>query len=346
MSKLFKRKGFRLASVAYFLSLGTLAVSLFAWFSTSSTFSWFASNKETNASGMAIKVKSDDDVDIEMDVFKYVEKGSYDSSSSWVGKNEYHVQQFNDSDTDWNRKIAMNRYDTVFQEDNKYTPILFRLKLSGGNHSKGTTIPLKITHDTDKDKLITTSKDSEGTAATCAAFPLSSYISSVVSVKAVVYDGTNSSDSTSWDTASYSSETCPEPTAIFEYMRTVFNGGVSSLTPETQYFVTSMTGGEDKDGAKTAALKTETISFADLKFPSTGDCTLYIWIDYDTEKDLTGYPKNGSSTENWGTGLINAYINQMEDYKSAPSINVSYPILCDLTEISVVSDSQTSSQSA
>ena len=335
--------------MAYFLSLGTLAVSLFAWFSTSSTFSWFASNKETNASGMAIKVKSDDDVDIEMDVFKYVEDGSYDSSSSWVGKNEYHVQQFNDSDADWNRKIAMNRYDTVFQEDNKYTPILFRLKLSGGNHSEGTTIPLKITHDTKKDKLITTSKDSQGTEATCAAYPLSSYISSVVSVKAVVYDGTNSSDSTSWDTASYASETYPEPTAIFEYMRTVFNGGVESLTPETQYFVTSMTGGEDKDGEddkKTAALKTGTISFTGLQFPSTGDCTLYIWIDYDTEKDLTGYPKNGSSTENWGTGLINAYINQMEDYNSAPSINVSYPILCDLTEISVVSDSQTSSQSA
>ncbi len=288
---------------------------------------------------MAIKVKSDDDVDIEMDVFKYVEEGSYDSSSSWVGKNEYHVQQFNDSDSDWNRKIAMNRYDTVFQEDNQYTPILFRLKLSGGTHDSNTKIPLKIAHDESKDKLITTSKTSEGTAATCADYPLSSYISSVVSVKAVVYDGTNTSDSTSWDTASYTSEAYPEATAIFEYMRTVFNDEVSSVTPETQYFVTSMTGGSDKDDATTAAAKTETISFTNLTFPSTGDCTLYIWIDYDTEKDLTSYTKGSSTTENWGTGLINAYISQMEAY-STQSINVSYPILCDLTEISVVSDSK------
>ena len=325
MSKLFKRKGFRLASVAYFLSLGTLAVSLFAWFSTSSTFSWFSQNKQVTASSMAIKVKTEENVSIQMDIYKYIEITKTESSSE-VGTGEFHVQKRTESN---NYSLSLCRYDRVFQEDNIYTPVLFKLTLLGGIYANGDTLPLKIHHDTEKDKTVF--PNSESTATTSvdgSTYRLSSYISSVISIKAMVYN-----DPITWSSTETDYES--EADKIFKTMRAKFEA-TENVEYETQYFVTALT-----SGAKAA--KTEYATFSNVKYSestsasSPKTCTLYIWIDYD--ESTTFYGTEGSNTEK---GLINAYIQQMMDAGATTGINVSYPLYSDIDELSLVRESSSS----
>ena len=319
MSKLFKRKGFRLASVAYFLSLGTLAVSLFAWFSTSSTFSWFASNKEVEANQLAIKVKTDDNASIEMNVYQY----SYVENN---GTYAWAVQEV----TDLSNGVALSRYDKVFEEENAYTPILLKLTLKGGSYSDNESIPLKIAHLTEKDGTditedlyeddgngghtqITHKNDdgtTENTKASDQTYGLNSYISSVISVSAAVQ---SSSSGITWDES--------DLTTSFESVK-------SNLTT-TKYFVTALKGG---NSSATATTKTD-IDFSDsLTYSETTSdtCVVYVMIDYDKGTTFFG---NESSTEK---GLINAYINQMQDITDSTGVNMSYPLLSDFGEITII----------
>ena len=312
MSKLFRRKGFRLASVAYFLSLGTLAVALFAWFSTSSTFSWFASNKTVDATGMAIKVKADEDVDIEMHVYKYV---AQDDGSFKVEKDP--------KDSSGNIDASLSRYDRIFQDDNNKTPVLLRLTLTGGAYTSGTSkLPLKIHRNTDDykvgdysgsiDDTLVTYDSQENlqykTGAKDAKHGLSSFISSVISVKAYV------PKSDSW-----SEDSDTALTNSFEAARTTF----SSVT-NSQQFVTELKAG--KSGA-TETTKAEFLSFEQNLTYYAGDdkiCYVYIWIDYDTT-NTTLYEGDD------GNGLINAYIDQM----GSTGVNISYPLLSDISTVEV-----------
>ena len=326
MSKLFRRKGFRLASVAYFLSLGTLAVALFAWFSTSSTFSWFASNKTVDATGMAIKVKADEDVDIEMHVYKYV---AQDDGSFKVEKDH--------KDSSGNIDASLSRYDRIFQDDNNKTPVLLRLTLTGGAYTSGTSkLPLKIYRDTGKyeatnndgskfssddidDVLVTydsneklqyekSESDDDEKGAKKAKHGLSSFISSVITVKAYV---------PSSDTWSEDSDTAL--TNSFEVARTTF----SSVT-NSQQFVTELKAG--KSGAAETT-KADFLSFEQNLTYYAGDdkiCYVYIWIDYDTT-NTTLYEGDD------GNGLINAYIDQM----GSTGVNISYPLLSDISTVEV-----------
>ncbi len=306
MSKLFKRKGFRLASVAYFLSLGTLAVALLAWFSTSSTFSWFASNKTVDASGMAIKVKADEDVDIEMHVYKYVTQAD---GSSTVEKDP--------TDSNGNIDASLSRYDQVFQEDNNKAPVLLRLTLTGGVYSNGDSLPLKIYRKTGTYTSGTYSGDIDSTQVTynsdgtltysldkSATYGLSSFISSVISVKAFVINDTTT---LAWDDSALGTS--------FENARTTF----SEISTSKQ-FVTQLKGVGDVKKTK----KAENLDFSsDLTYYATdGTCYVYIWIDYDTTSFYTG---------DAGDGLINAYISQM----GSTGVNISYPLLSDISTVEV-----------
>ena len=341
MSKLFQRKGFRLASVAYFLSLGTLAVALFAWFSTSSTFSWFASNKDVDATGMAIKVKTDDEVDIDVEVYKYVEETKDETttlsdgseSTEKVGKGEYRVQKLTLDDD-----LEMSRYDQVFQEDNDYAPILMKLTLKGGSYKSGDALPLVIHHNKDYDKIV---NKTDGTTITISdtesQYHLSSYISSVVSVKAMVYN-----DSVSWtETSDSSSEDSKYESLAHKVFKTMESKFTKTDTPQykTRFFV------QDSSEPKTGAAKKEDVNFSDdktsaegvngnllynsTKINGTDTCTVYVWIDYD--ETTTKWSESFSGYY----GLVNAYINQMSG--SSLGINVSYKLASDITQISIVS---------
>ncbi len=322
MSKLFRRKGFRLASVAYFLSLGTLAVSLFAWFSTSSTFSWFASNKEVDASGMAIQVKTDENASVDMTVYKYIQN---DNGSHEFAENPT-IKDANGNDTG-KMDLSLLRYDQVFQEDNDYTPILLKLKLSGGTYTTtDNKLSLAITHNTDKDhaiKTVTTDSSSsesvseDTSGASGQKYDLSNYISSVISVKAMVEPVTGGEHTYTWDSGS--SET------NFQTLKNEFKN------VEQKYFVKTL---KTVNGA-TETTKNASISF-DLTYAAASDkiCIVYVWIDYDDGKNTTY-----SGTTN---GLINAFIDQMNDAGGSSGINISYPLYSDLTELSVVKSTSAS----
>ena len=311
MSKLFRRKGFRLASVAYFLSLGTLAVALFAWFSTSSTFSWFASNKTVDATGMAIKVKADENVDIKMTAYKYTS-----TSGSTV-----------EETTD----LSLSRYDRVFQEDNDYAPVLLKLELTGGAYSDGESLPLKIsrgfenntpTLETAEKTLITKGDDGEtknydtnGVAS--SSHGLSSYISSVISVKAFVETKTAT---ITWDDSDLK-------TSFENARKNVFEPENKTDGPKyvEKRFVTAVKG---FNGATETSKDTE-IDFSDVldyNEVTDGTCIVYVWIDYDETQSV--YTNDGYY------GLINAYIDQMNDGTSG--INTSYPLDSDIYKLTII----------
>ncbi len=318
-----------MASVAYFLSLGTLAVSLFAWFSTSSTFSWFSQNKQVSASDMAVKIKAEENVSIQMDVYKYIENTKTETVTSdgttttqEVGTGEYHVQKRSDAN---NYPLTLARYDRVFKEDNVYSPILFKLTLTGGTYAENEKLPLKIHHDSSKDStVIADSSGTETGTVDGTTYRLSSYISSVISIKAMVYNNPITWDST--DTA-YESEA----DKIFQTMRTKFEA-TENAEYENQFFVTSL-----EDGA--AATKTEYAAFSELKYTTkttdngstdNNSCILYIWIDYDESTKFYG---SNDSSQN---GLINAYIEQMMGAGNTTGINISYPLYSDIDELSII----------
>ncbi len=320
MSKLFKRKGFRLASVAYFLSLGTLAVALFAWFSTSSTFSWFASNKDVDATGMAIKVKTDDNVDIDMHVYKYV----YNSTSSTYEVKKDPKVTVNGVET---IDASLSRYDRVFQEDNDYSPVLLKLTLSGGVYSDNEDLPLKILRGVDgktlsevDDTLVEYGDDEKtlnySTGASSSSHGLSSYISSVVSVKAFV---SNQTSIITWDDSNLETS--------FQAAKNIFESTTSSTYVEKR-FVSAVKG---YNGA-TATVKSTNLAFTnDLDYyaGTDGICNVYVWIDYDESANM--YSQDGYY------GLINSYIDQMTDGSSA--INISYPLLNDISQLTIIKES-------
>ncbi len=345
MSKLFQRKGFRLASVAYFLSLGTLAVALFAWFSTSSTFSWFASNKTVDATGMAIKVKTDDEVDINVEVYKYVEKKTTEevtsdgvTSTVDVGTGEYHVQKLTLDDVEG---LGMSRYDQVFQEDNDYAPILMKLTLTGGTYEEDTALPLKISRNRDYDNKVIKSEGAtpETISKDDTQYHLSSYISSVISVKAMV-------DNTTTITDKGTCESVEEN--LFKTMRDKFEETDSEkIQYKTRFFV------QDSSQPSAGPVTKKNVNFSDAGSDAEGvsgnllyttdssadsSCTVYVWIDYDETTT-----KWSESFEGYN-GLINAYIKQMKG--NSLGINVSYKLECDITQISVLKSDLANSESS
>lgn len=308
-----------MASLAYFLSLGTLAVSLFAWFSTSSTFSWFASNRNTDATGMTVSIKGDDDVSIETHYFRYVEIETEDESGEIKGTGVYHVQK------DPLDKLSLTRYDQIFTDDNKYAPLLIQLTLTGGTYKSGEDIlPLKILHNSEYDKKVSwTLNDDDADNFTIedtdANYHLSSYLSSVVSVKAIV-----DNDSTLFTNAEVEALATDSSSleADFETIRTEF----ASLSGKR--FVESIP-------SQGAATKTD-IDFSsdsNLTYQESGPdggtktCTVYVWIDYDTTQSVYD---NGSS----GYGLINAYIDQMKE--KLTTVDAGYPLGSDITELTII----------
>ncbi len=313
MSKLFRRKGFRLASVAYFLSLGTLALALFAWFSTSSTFSWFASNKQVDATGMAIKVKADEDVDIEMKAYKYNPNDGY--KTVIVAED-----------------LAMSRYDQIFQENNVYTPILLKLTLTGGVYTNGDDLPMKILRGFDDGtSLETTDKtiwkyNSDGklvsdTMGEDSTYNLSSYISSVITVKAFV---ANDTTTITWNDSDLK--------ASFEAAREIFESTSDTPNYAEKRFVTSL---KNADGT-TSTTKVSSLDFTeklDYYAGTDGVCNVYVWLDYDDSSAL--YSESGYN------GLINAYIEQMKS--DSTSINITYPLLCDINQLTIIKNSTSSS---
>ena len=295
MSKKMNKKGFRLASLSYFLSLGTLFFALFAYFSLNGTFAWFGLNKRVDANGMAIKVKKEEDVNISLTSYKMVQSssGSYSRDVS---------------DT----PHALNRYDQVFTGDNIYTPVILKLVLTDGVYQDGEELPLKIRHIPEFDSTLIRSvtdpsgNSSEVTDSTSESAPLSSYISSVLNVKAVVYNGTFNFNT------------------LVSYFRdggqldgSVYSGGSHS-------FVNLDSDGNialDQTQDPVRASKEETISIPGVTYKNAGGensrrCTLYVYLDYNDS-------------------LINSYINQMRGGDGITLAEAHYALKGDLDYISI-----------
>lgn len=294
-----KRKGFRLASLAYFLSLGALSISLLAYFSLNGTFAWFGLNKKVDANGMSIIVKKEDDVNISLTSYRRNSStGNVETSST---------------------PHALNRYDQVFTSDNVYTPVILKLTLSDGTYSDGETLPLKVHHDVSKDNIIIneqtlTSDSSEYTTSTTESTtddrPLSSYISSVISIKAAVYNG-------SIDLTSVSGfETMVD---FFKNDGTLGDKTYIPSSPDT--FVDYSTDGS----STTINKKNETLSISDLEYENANSsgssqlCTLYIFLDYDQN-------------------LIEYYIDQMKN-GSSMTMETNYRLFPDIDYISIKKES-------
>lgn len=288
-----------MASLAYFLSLGALSVSLLAYFSLNGTFAWFGLNKRVDANGMTIAVKKEDDVNITLTSYRRdTSDGSVNTSST---------------------PHALNRYDQVFTSDNVYTPVILKLELSDGTYKDREEIPLKVHHDTSKDSIIIeqetiTSGSGEYTTSTTTSTdddrPLSSYISSVISIKAAVYNG-------SIDLTSVSG--FQQMVSFFKEEGTLGDQTYSSDSAST--FVSY----DDKSGPSVViGEKSETLSIAGLQYKNAGTsasqfCTMYIFLDYD---DV----------------LINYYIEQMKGGSSA-TLETNYTLFPDIDYISIKKES-------
>ncbi len=269
MAESVKRKGFRLASLAYFLSLSALTVSLLAYFSLNGTFAWFGLNKRVDANGMTIAVKKEDDVNITLTSYRMKNdgtEGSVDSSST---------------------PHALGRYDQVFTSDNQYCPVILKLELNDGTYSDGESIPLKIHHDTSKDnEIVETITVSDGntsstTTSTDDDRKLSSYISSVISAKAAVYNG--SIDLTKV-------ENFKKMTSYFEGEEGALDGATYSSTSKSTFV--SYTGTKADTSGMDIVEKAETLSITGLTYENAGTsekqkCTLYICLNYN--EDLIEY---------------------------------------------------------
>ena len=295
MSKKMNKKGFRLASLSYFLSLGTLFFALFAYFSLNGTFAWFGLNKRVDANGMAIKVKKEEDVNISLTSYKMVQSsnGSY---------------SLDVSDT----PHALNRYDQVFTGDNIYTPVILKLVLTDGVYQDGEELPLKIRHIPEFDSTLIRSvtdpsgNSSEVTGSTSESAPLSSYISSVLNVKAVVYNGTFNFNT------------------LVSYFRdggqldgSVYSGGSHSFVNLDSNANIAL----DQTQDPVRASKEETISIPGVTYKNAGNensrrCTLYVYLDYNDS-------------------LINSYINQMRGGDGITLAEAHYALKGDLDYISI-----------
>ena len=297
MAESVKRKGFRLASLAYFLSLGALSVSLLAYFSLNGTFAWFGLNKRVDANGMAIAVKKEEDVNITLTSYRMSAVGTQEVVES--------------SST----PHALNRYDQVFTSDNVYCPVILKLELNDGTYSDTDSIPLKIHHDASKDheivEVITDSDASSSSTVTSTDDnrPLSSYISSVILVEAAVYNG--SIDLTS--------------VTNFKRMVSYFQGtgrldGEKYSSTSDSTFVTYEGSKDDISQMTIVGDKKEEISITGLTYQNAGTsekqkCTLYIYLNYNED-------------------LIEYYIDQMKG-STELLMEANFSLLPDIDYISI-----------
>lgn len=299
MAESMKRKGFRLASLTYFLSLGALSVSLLAYFSLNGTFAWFGLNKRVDASGMAIAVKKEKNVNIDLTSYKMV-LSSDGASYSLDSQSTPH---------------ALNRYDQVFTGDNVYTPVLLKLVLTDGAYEDGEELPLKIHHNAEKDgEIIRTGED--GTTSqeeTNENNLLSSYISSVLNVRAAVYNGT------------FDFNTIVN---YFKGMGTLNGESYSSGDHSFVSYAKDSTSGKitinQSNTNPVHAKKADAISIPGVKYYNAGStsshlCTLYIYLDYNED-------------------LINAYIDQMKGGSGVMLMETNYALGADLDYISIKRD--------
>lgn len=298
MAESVKRKGFRLASLAYFLSLGALSVSLLAYFSLNGTFAWFGLNKRVDANGMAIAVKKEDDVNITLTSYRMSAVGTQEVVES--------------SST----PHALNRYDQVFTSDNVYCPVILKLELNDGTYSDTDSIPLKIHHDASKDHEIVeviTDSDASSSSSTVTSTddnrPLSSYISSVILVEAAVYNG--NIDLTS--------------VTNFKRMVSYFQGtgrldGEKYSSTSDSTFVTYEGSKDDISQMTIVGDKKEEISITGLTYQNAGTsekqkCTLYIYLNYNED-------------------LIEYYIDQMKG-STELLMEANFSLLPDIDYISI-----------
>lgn len=298
MAESVKRKGFRLASLAYFLSLGALSVSLLAYFSLNGTFAWFGLNKRVDANGMAIAVKKEDDVNITLTSYRMSAVGTQEVVES--------------SST----PHALNRYDQVFTSDNVYCPVILKLELNDGTYLDTDSIPLKIHHDASKDHEIVeviTDSDASSSSSTATSTddnrPLSSYISSVILVEAAVYNG--NIDLTS--------------VTNFKRMVSYFQGtgrldGEKYSSTSDSTFVTYEGSKDDISQMTIVGDKKEEISITGLTYQNAGTsekqkCTLYIYLNYNED-------------------LIEYYIDQMKG-STELLMEANFSLLPDIDYISI-----------
>ncbi len=131
MSVNFKRKKFRLISVAYFLSLSALSVSLLAYFSQMGTFSWFGLNKQVSATGLAIKAKGYDGLVKKITAHEFFSKDGDIYTFSSEAAVTYTIDSSTGSITSSNSKqFSFGVYDTLSPKDAYAVMFLFELDSS------------------------------------------------------------------------------------------------------------------------------------------------------------------------------------------------------------------------
>ncbi|WP_294411791.1 hypothetical protein [uncultured Ruminococcus sp.] len=90
------------------------------------TISWFSNSKESSASGIGIRIEADQGYDVKYNAYKY------------DLKDEHYVDITG-------TPLALNEYDVIFQERNRYAGILLRLEVDG-SFSQQSEI-LRVTRD-------------------------------------------------------------------------------------------------------------------------------------------------------------------------------------------------------
>lgn len=131
MSVNVKRKKFRLISVAYFLSLCAMSVSLLAYFSQMGTFSWFGLNKRVTATGLAIKAKGYDGLVKKITAHEFSSKTGDVYVFSSEAAVTYDIDQTTGSVTSSSSaQLSFGVYDTLSPKDAYAIMFLFELDSS------------------------------------------------------------------------------------------------------------------------------------------------------------------------------------------------------------------------
>ena len=191
---------------------------------------WFANNRDVSGSGMKVTTDADRRANISVDAVKYdLDRLSF----AFFG-------------TDG---LQMNEHDTIFVDRNTYTPMVLRVKLTGGVYEPGQVFHL------DMKRLL--SKD--GTALPSSGEALPSYITSVLRLQPC----TEADFSGAYMKATYSGTVNPED--VYNDVETYFKSGAGRGIAGRTFTSLSQSGYS----------KVDELSFA---FMHTGASTMYVYF--------------------------------------------------------------------
>lgn len=185
--------------LATLVALAAVIVVVFSTFFNRS-LGWFAQNTEVGAEGLNVTTDTDRRGSLSIEGVKY----DMDQLAFVITDDEH---------------LQMNEHDTIFVERNIYTPLVLRVKLSGGVYEAGQSFNL------DMFRILTL--DGETLPSSGSALP--NYISSVVNIQYCDESAFNDM----YMKASYTG--AENPSGIYDSVRTYFTTGAGADDPEYKF---------------------------------------------------------------------------------------------------------------